>query len=275
MKRILFGCLAAVFLAVLGVVWQREKIAAAFFSKGSYYFNGGEYDTQKAKRFYQASLFFDSKLPKAHYQLARIYLVDGKFDVALSEINKELELYPDFKRSYYVKGLIDGYAKNYDDAVDDYDRFIEWAPREWAGYMDLSWIYLSAEKYQEAFETTERGLAYFPDNVWLNSNEGLALYKLGRYQEAKDQLWLSKKIAEKLTEDDWKTAYPGNDPANSGEGLKGMKAAISYNLSLAYAKLGEKDNFYGEYSEYSKLYPSSWRRTGPADKIWRENNPIY
>jgi len=49
---------------------------------------------------------------------------------------------------------------------------------------------------------------------------------------------LSRAIEEgrKLTEEDWKRAYPGNDPRLARQGLSAMIEALEFNLSLVVDK---------------------------------------
>ena len=63
---------------------------------GNYYFNGGAYDLEKSKQAYEKAIGASTSTPPlwAHYQLGRIYFVEGDFERALEEVNKELEAYP-------------------------------------------------------------------------------------------------------------------------------------------------------------------------------------
>jgi len=122
--------------------------------------------------------------------------------------------------------------------------------------MDLCWVYINNGKYQEAVDTTTEGLKSNPDQVWLLSNEGLALYKLKNFEEAKGVLEKDKESAKKITPEDWKVAYPGNDPAGAEEGVRDVKAAISYNLALVYKNLNETGKYLDEVDYYRSLFPA-------------------
>ncbi len=231
-----------------------RKVSGYFFQKGNYYFNGGEYNLEKAEKYYNAALLAYPKMSYAHYQKARIYLVTNKTEEAKKEIDKELAVHPENKRSFYVRGLINGYLKDYPEAENDFKQFIRYAPNEWAGYMDLSWIYIADDKFQEAADVSQKGLQKFPENPWLLSNNGLALYKLGKYEEAKRSLLKGKDLAQKVTPEDWKKTYPGNNPLGAESGIKDLKAAISYNLALTCKKLGDAKGLLEEYGYYTSLF---------------------
>jgi len=227
-----------------------------FFNRGNSYYSGGKHNLEKAEKFFKYSLSIGSDHSYAHYQLARIYLVRNDLEKAKAEIDQELKYHPENKRSFYVRGLIDGYLKNYAEAQDDFKKFIDYAPNEWAGYMDLSWVYLSDGKFQEAADASGKGLEKYPENVWLLSNYGLAEYKLKNFEEAKKFLERGKELAKNLTVEDWKKAYPGNDPAGAERGVDDIKGAISYNLALAYKNSGDMKKYIQEVDYYSSLYPS-------------------
>jgi tetratricopeptide (TPR) repeat protein len=207
---------------------------------GNYYFNGtlgrSEYNLDKAERAYQKATAVRPGILWGHYQLARIYFIKGQLEKALEEINKELEANPENLRSLYVRGLIYGYSGNLDKAEADFRRFTEWAPKEWAGYNDLAWILSKRSKYREAKEAAMRGIDEAQDgreNPWLWNARGVAELNLGEYKEAKTSFAKAKALAEKLSENDWRRAYPGNNPQNAGLGLKAFREAIEENLRRA------------------------------------------
>ena len=262
MKRKFFLKLSGVAVILLVAVfaigrkmdfYPNRIIGEELFQKGQYYYNGGEFNIAEAQMWYYWADVFDTKISLLHYQWARTYLVSSEFEKGIAEINQELWNYPDNKRAYYVKGLLDSYADRNDDAVADFKAFIEWKPDGWAAYADLSWVYLKKKSYQDVINTTNAGLEYFPQNPWLLSNQGLAYYRLGEYESAKGDLEKAKELSEKITLDEWKRAYPGNDPRGAEKGVNDVRAIISYNLMLSYMKLGEVENYLKEKDNYNFL----------------------
>ncbi|OHA01053.1 MAG: hypothetical protein A3C12_00680 [Candidatus Sungbacteria bacterium RIFCSPHIGHO2_02_FULL_49_20] len=204
---------------------------------GNYYFNGGAYDLARAKRAYEKALRVDPKILWGHYQLGRIYFVEGKFDLALEEINKELEANPENLRSLYVRGLIYGYRGQAGDlakAEEDFQKFTTWAPMEWAGYNDLSWILSKEGKYREAGEAAQRGIEISSggsENPWLWNSLGVAFLNLGKISEAKAAFERAFQYAGKLDPAEWRSAYPGNNPFSLESGYNEFLNAIRQNIS--------------------------------------------
>ena len=222
-----------------GLIFQnrlRRSVANQLIIKGNYYFNGGKYDLPKAEKMYDWALKIYPQADRADYQLARIHLVENKFNLARQEIDQSLTLNPQNKRAYYIRGLIDGYAKKYVDAIEDYRKFVAWAPTEWAGYNDLAWVYFENKNYEKTRETAQEGLDKTgADNPWLLNGLGVAYINLDEPQKAQEEFDKVKKISQSMTPHEWASAYPGNDPASANWNLKKFKQDVNSNSQLASA----------------------------------------
>lgn len=229
----------------MALVLVRRDVKLAM-ELGSYYFGAvigrGEYNLEKAERAYRKAVAADSKILWGHYQIARIRFLRGDFNGALSEINRELEANPENLRSLYVRGLIYGYrnqAGDLEKAETDFQRFTLWAPKEWAGYNDLAWILSKQGQYAEAEKTVRRAFSEIKnaeENSWLWNALGVAQLNLKKYPGAAYSFKKAKKLAEKLTSEEWRRAYPGNNPQSVEEGLSAFLKAINENLRRAENK---------------------------------------
>ena len=240
-------------------LWKKANMSlpAVFFnpkaelalSIGNYYFNvggKGEYDLAKAEKFFRYALFLNSRVPDAWHQLAQIDFLRGNFAGALEKINKQIEIHGDsFMASYYTRGLINGYAGNFDSAEVDFKKFLEWDKTNWAVHNDLAWIYFQKGDYIKTEEIARAGLEFNPGNAWLLTSLGVALLNQdkpphlcdkcgGKKEEVRMVLEEAMTAAVLLTEADWQKAYPGNNPAWAQTGLEKMRETITYNLSLAH-----------------------------------------
>ena len=222
----------------LGVFFfMPEKLTAEqALDRGDHYFNvdgKGEYNLEKAEKYYAKALELDPNVPDAWHQLARIDFLSGNFGEALAKINTQIDLHGESSlSSYYVRGLIEGFNKDYQAAETDFKFFLSWKPESWAAHNDLAWIYFEQGKFADAEKTALKGLSYDPDNAWLLLMHGTALMNLGRREEAMNELLKAKEEASKLTATDWGYANPGNDPRVAKQGLLSMRQAIEQNLVL-------------------------------------------
>jgi tetratricopeptide (TPR) repeat protein len=210
----------------------RNALANAAFSLGNYTFGGGAYNISTARISFSVSSILNPNLHGAHYQLARIHFIKGDFSRALDEINKELLAYPDFKRSYYVRGLIYGYMGKYIEAAADFNEFLLWKPNSWAGYNDLAWVYFSSGKYEASRAASLAGLKVDSDNPWLLNSLGVSLLNLGDKKGARESFTKSSQALSSMSSDDWGKAYPGNDPKIYDQGFDQMRLSIKENMGL-------------------------------------------
>ncbi|KKW19729.1 MAG: Tetratricopeptide TPR_1 repeat-containing protein [Parcubacteria group bacterium GW2011_GWA2_51_10] len=235
--------LCAFALSAGSTIWQYTRSAslatlrsphdaALRFEIGNYYFGAGAYDLKKAEKYFRETLELDAEFQGSHYQLARVYFIRGDFYDALREINEEIQMYPDNKRSNYVRGLIYGYTGKLPKAEADFQEFLEWKPDSWAGHNDLAWIYFQRGKYQEAVDAAAEGLRIAPYNPWLLNSEGVSLLNIGDKKGARAAFERALMILESMSPEDWGRAYPGNDPNVYQTGFDSMKSAIQKNLQL-------------------------------------------
>lgn len=234
-RHILVGLSGVLLVGGIFLAWPNMRVffSQKFFVLGNYYFSEKAYNLNYAEKIYKIALRINSETPGAHYQLARIYFLQGKFKTARNTINGEIEKQPEFKRSFYVRGLINGYDGKFPEAVADFEEFLKWKPESWAAHNDLAWVYFQVGDFDKVLALADDGLKDNPKNPWLLNTKGLALYNLKRKGEAKEYLTKALEETEKLRPEDWKMAYPGNDPQFSAAGLKQMLEAIKLNKNLA------------------------------------------
>ena len=225
----------AVLLSIVGLLVFSlipAPTAANFFARGEHYFAGDDtYDLERARSYYEEALKRDPELPAAWHQLARLDFLEGNFSEALAEINKQIELHgTTVAGSYYVRGLIHGYRKEFAAAEQNFLTYKELHPNSWGVYNDLAWIYFQQGKYERAAEVAKQGLALRPNNAWLLTSYGMALSNLGKKEEARPILEKALREAKKLSPEAWSRNNPGNDPRIAAEGLAQMTAIIEGNL---------------------------------------------
>jgi len=169
----------------------------------------------------------------AHYQLSRVYFIQGKPSEALEEANKELEIYPNNTQTYYILGLTNGYMNRTYEAIDAFSHYINAYPETWAGRNDKAWLQFRLGDIDGALETIQPIIKRYPETPWVqNTYCALLINKPERQEEAKNVCTLAKNLVDKMTPEDWGHAYPGNDPRIYPEGLKAMQSSATQNLNI-------------------------------------------
>jgi tetratricopeptide (TPR) repeat protein len=220
-------------------IFLKPADSQLLFDLGNYYFNGGAYDLKQAEELYGMSREINAAQQGVSYQLSRLKFLEGDFPSAIYFINKEIELYPDFKRSYYMRGLINAYADNLPEAEQDFKVFLEFDSNSWAAYNDLAFVYWKMNNYELMQEVAERGLLINPGNAWLLITLGNAMMNLKKNTEALNFFEEAEASIQNLTEDNWRKAYPGHYPGEARNGLDQMRSILYFNKGLIYERLGQ------------------------------------
>lgn len=216
------------------VMFHVFDTATDAFVCGNYYFGvygTHGYNIEKAESYFERAIARNPNVPDVWHQYARIAFLRGDFEEALLRINKQFsERGDELMASYYIRGLIYGYNKQYAEAEADFNTFLKWDPSNWAANNDLAWIYFVQGKFKEAEAQAERGLKSNAANPWLLVMHAMARYNLGDSVGVEEELLRAEKYAANLTGAHWMRAYPGNDPRSAVQGLESFKAVIQKDL---------------------------------------------
>jgi tetratricopeptide (TPR) repeat protein len=209
--------------------------AARAFAYGGRHFNAEKsyaYDIERARHFFTLAAEKDPTLPYVYHELARIDFLKGDFPSALAKINFQISLHGDTApNSYYIRGLIQGYAGDYDAAARNYEHYLSLLRTpNWAGITDYSWVLLKAERNADAARVTDEALGIFPENPWLLNANAIAHFELGDYERALVSVRKASRAAMDVSEQEWLAAYPGNDPESAPAGLASFQAAVEDNM---------------------------------------------
>jgi tetratricopeptide (TPR) repeat protein len=189
------------------------------------------YSIEQAEYFFEEAYRIDPHFPYTQHQRARIAFLKGDFPRALYLINEELDNTPDpSPSSFYIRGLVKGYAKDYEGAVEDYRKFLEAFPTNWAAINDYAWVLLKAHNARLAYEATTQGLVFHPENPWLLNSHAIALYEMGFHDEARLYIRKAADVVDEVSVSDWLTAYPGNDPLVAQEGVNEFLDSVRHNM---------------------------------------------
>jgi outer membrane protein assembly factor BamD (BamD/ComL family) len=217
------------------------------FELGEYYFNhdedpGGPYDLSLARSYFEKAIAEDPHAyPLAWYQLGRVEFLEGNFDKAIFNFDKQIEYFSDsIPNVYYMIGLTYGYKARQSGEVADwakaaeaFETFISYAPQSPWPRVDLAWIYFAQGKYESMLPVLEEGIKYRPENPWIRNMYGLALLNTGDKAKALEEFKQAQALATELTADAWGKAYPGNNPEAWGKGLSEFRMIIEKNIELA------------------------------------------
>ena len=98
----------------------------AFALLGSAYQQAGE--TKYAINNYLSAIDCDKDNPVFRYNIAILYLGAGKPESSLKQLNRAIELNPDYADVYYLRGVVNRYLKRNKSAVKDFKKYLSLAP---------------------------------------------------------------------------------------------------------------------------------------------------
>lgn len=199
-----------------------------------------DYDPVQAQKMYELALQLDPSMPYVRHQLARLEFLKGNFEAALVLIDAEIAMLngPASPSSYYIRGLINGFAGNYTEAIRDYETYLALDPTNWAGTADYAWVLLKVNRSGTALLAINKVIDLWPDNPWLLNSKAIALSDLGMTEEAKRVGAKAVARVNVLTNEEWSHAYPGNDPLIAQEGVAAFRKAVRENFTFISSQTG-------------------------------------
>lgn len=227
-RKIIIGVLVACIVSALAIQPKLHyELGNLFFGKSPKLYN-----LDLAQFFYmRATNPIIGEVPQfAYYQLSRTYFISGFFRKSIEAAEREIALYPDNARTYYILGLTYGYMNREEEAIEAFSKFIEVYPESWAARNDKAWLQFRIGDLEGALATIEPVAENL--NPWIQNTYGTILLNLGRTAEAEQAFLQAGANAGLLTPEVWGQAYPGNDPRVYETGLNAMKKSIESNQAL-------------------------------------------
>jgi protein O-GlcNAc transferase len=108
---------------------------------------------------------------------------EGRFEEAISHLNKILTKRPRSIEDMYYKAMAYAKLKKFDDAVTTLEATLIFAPTFFEGLHDLGTNLLEIGKFQRAVDALEKATQLRPDVYQAHFNLGIAFGKLGQYEE--------------------------------------------------------------------------------------------
>jgi len=130
----------------------------------------------------------------------------GRFDEAVSESRRAVELEPLSAEYNTMLGMVYFYAKRFDEASAQLKKTIELEPNFWWAHNYLARVDLQAGKLPEAIERLERASRMEGATVEVFASLGYAYAISGRRDDAQKVIDLLKSPEKRIESDGWETA---------------------------------------------------------------------
>ena len=177
---------------------------------------------QRAHDLAQKALSLDETSAPAHALLGAVYRYRMQYDLAITEYERAIELNPNDAESHAERGAIMNYSGQTDEAIEALETALRFNPHlRPSDYMQLGIAYYLKGQYDDAIGTLERGLSWYPDNVFIHIPLAGAYALMGRHQDAARVAGEVRRLHPFFEVDEYGTAFidPG-DRTKISDGLR-------------------------------------------------------
>ena len=119
-----------------------------------------------------------------YYCRGNAYSELGNYRQAIEDLNRAIEIKPDYVMAYTSRGVAYIYLGNYRQAIEDLNRGIVIRPSYAEAYNNRGLAYNGLGNYRQAIEDFNRAIAIRPSYAEAYNNRGLAYNGLGNYKQA-------------------------------------------------------------------------------------------
>ena len=187
----------------------------------------------------------------------------GEKEQALFYLNKAIELEENF-RAYYNCGFIYKRQRKYNLAIQNYTRAIELNPLDISAYNDRGFCYSQIEKYDDAINDLTRAMELNPLDLISTYNRGWCYSQIGKYDDAINDLTravaLNPLYSTAYSQRGWcyskieKYDDAINDHTKAIE-LNPRNSNAYQNRGWCYSQIGKYDDAIKEYTRAIELSP--------------------
>jgi Flp pilus assembly protein TadD len=123
------------------------------------------------------------KIPDAYYNRGYYLVQEKRYEEALKDINKTIELDPDYYQAYNIRGnILNGYNQH-EQALDNFNKAIALKP-EASTYNNRGLVFRDLQRYQEAINDFNKAILLNPLFYEAFNDRGIVLSELKRFDEA-------------------------------------------------------------------------------------------
>lgn len=147
-------------------------------------FNKGKKWLDQSSSQCQEALRLDANLAEGHTCMGHFYSASGKYQKAVQEFRRSVELNADDDLAWRGLGFAYEQLDNTSEAEAAYKKAIELRPHYWAVYNWLGGFYFRRARYSDAVDMFRKAIDLAPENQKLYSNLGGVYVQIGRYDDA-------------------------------------------------------------------------------------------
>jgi tetratricopeptide (TPR) repeat protein/S1-C subfamily serine protease len=164
-------------LAAINQAIELAPRAAWYVNRGSLYSDLQKYELALSD--YNKAININPNFALAYYNRGLLYSDQKKYDLALSDYDKAIEINPNYADAYYNRGNLYYDLQKYDLALSDYSKAIELNRSYAIAYYNRGLLYFNQQKYELALADWNKAIRINPNYANAYNNRGV-LYALTR-----------------------------------------------------------------------------------------------
>ena len=223
---------------IIGFITNEKnyETGAVHFYRGLAKYTSGKYE--EAIEDYNKSIEINPQIPVAYNNRGLAKEALGKYKEALDDYNKAIEIDPQYAVAHNNRGNAKQALEKYKEALDDYNKAIEIDPQYGNAYYNRGHAKQALEKYKEALDDYNKAIEIDPQDAVAHNNRGNAKQALEKYKEALDDYNKAIEI----------------DPQNGN---------AYYNRGITKLKLGNREEGIEDYNKAIELDPALAKKQHP------------
>ena len=239
-----------------GTIDRNPDNAEEYTKCGDYYHSKGKFDL--AIENYKKAIELKSNYSVAYNKLGNVYNDKEDFTKALNNYNIAIALDPTSPYAYNGRGTVYRAKREHDKAIKDYIKAIKLDPDYVTPYNSLGKVYREKGEFDLAIENYNKAIELKPDYALLYNNRGVAYRRKGEVDRAIKDFTEAIKLSPDFV---WPYSNRGNAYKDKGEFDRALEEhskaiEINPNYSDAYLNRGNvyflKGDFERAIEDYSK-----------------------
>jgi tetratricopeptide (TPR) repeat protein/S1-C subfamily serine protease len=228
-------------LAAINKAIELAPRAQAYYNRGNLYFNQQKYELALAD--YNKAIELDSNDAYAYNNRGNLYYDQQKYDLALADFTKAIELNRNFAEAYLGRGVVYYLQQKYELALADFNKAIELDSKLAMAYYNRGNLYFNQQKYELA-------LADYSKAIEINRNYANAYLNRGNLYSNQQKYELALADYSKAIEINPNDAMAYNNRGNLYFNQQKYELALAdYNKAIEINR-----NFAEAYNNRGNLY---------------------
>ncbi|TRT53867.1 MAG: tetratricopeptide repeat protein, partial [Microcystis aeruginosa Ma_QC_C_20070703_M131] len=154
--------------------------AAWYYNRGILYYNQQKYELALAD--YNKAIDINPNFAEAYNNRGNLYSNQQKYELALADYNKAIDINPNYANAYYNRGLLYYNQQKYELALSDYSKAIDINPNYANAYYNRGVLYKDLQKYDLALSDYNKAIDINPNLAEAYNNRGVLYYNQQKYE---------------------------------------------------------------------------------------------